>query len=95
MSKVKGRAKYLLMLPRSVKAAAQRLAAEDGVSLNQFIAVAIAEKIGAVETAAAILRQRAGDATPEDLLIFVRNAPNVPPVEGDELQKAGVLRRSR
>ena len=85
MTKVKGRAKYPLMLPRSVKAAAQRLAAEDGVSLNQFIAVAVAEKIGAVETAAAFLRQRAGDSRPEDLLAFTRNAPDVPPLDGDEL----------
>ena len=79
MSKTKGRAKYPLVLLRSVKAAAHRLATEDGVSLNQFIAVAVAEKIGAVETAAEFLRRRAGDSKPEDLLTFVRNAPDVPP----------------
>ncbi len=55
------------------------------MSLNQFIAVAAAEKIGAVETAAAFLQQRAGDARPEDLLAFTRNAPDVPPLDGDEL----------
>lgn len=37
---------YPLKLPASVKAAAARLAKIDGVSLNQFIAVAVAEKIG-------------------------------------------------
>jgi hypothetical protein len=42
---------YALKLPHSVKNAAQRLAAVDGVSLNQFIAVAVAEKIGAIESA--------------------------------------------
>lgn len=42
---------YPLKLPMSVKAAAQRLAKEDGVSLNQWIAVTIAQKIGVVETA--------------------------------------------
>jgi hypothetical protein len=51
---------YPLKLPASVKSAAQQLAREDGVSLNQWIAVAVAEKIGAVETAAAFLRRRAG-----------------------------------
>jgi predicted HicB family RNase H-like nuclease len=35
---------YPLKLPASVKAAAQRLAREDGVSLNQWIAAAVAEK---------------------------------------------------
>jgi hypothetical protein len=46
------RATYPLKLPTSVKNAAQRLAKEDGVSLNQWIAVAVAQKVGVVETAA-------------------------------------------
>jgi hypothetical protein len=46
------RATYPLKLPISIKKAAQRLAKEDGVSLNQWIAVAVAEKVGVVETAA-------------------------------------------
>jgi predicted HicB family RNase H-like nuclease len=40
------KATYPLKLPLSVKKAAQRLAKEDGVSLNQWIAAAVAEKIG-------------------------------------------------
>ena len=51
---------YPLKLPRSIKAAAERLAREDGVSLNQWIAAAVAEKVGSVEAAALFLRQRAG-----------------------------------
>ena len=46
------KATYLLKLPVSIKKAAQRLAKEDGVSLNQWIAVAVAEKVRVVETAA-------------------------------------------
>ena len=42
--------------------AAQRLANEDGVSLNQWIAVAVAEKVGLVETAAEFFKKRAGRA---------------------------------
>ncbi|SMF96113.1 HicB family protein [Methylomagnum ishizawai] len=38
---------YPLRLPTSVKAAAEKLAREDGVSLNQFVATAIAEKLAA------------------------------------------------
>lgn len=75
---------YPLKLPVSVKAAAQRLAREDGVSLNQWIASAVAEKIGAVETAAEFLRRRAGKAKPSDLLPFLDAAKDEPPAAGDE-----------
>ena len=79
------KASYPLKLPASIKAAAQRLAKEDGVSLNQWISVAIAQKIGAVETAADYLKTRAGDAAPADLLPLLDRARTEPPVPGDEL----------
>jgi hypothetical protein len=41
---------YPLKLPNSVKNAAAELAKIDGVSLNQFIAAAVAEKVGALRT---------------------------------------------
>lgn len=75
---------YPLKLPTSIKTAAAELAREEGVSLNQFIAAAVAEKIGVLRTTAEFLRERAGDAKPEDLLRYVRAAPRVPPVPGDE-----------
>ncbi len=53
------KATYPLKLPASVKAAAARLAKEDGVSLNQWIASAVAQKVGAAETAAEFFRKRA------------------------------------
>jgi hypothetical protein len=68
----------------SIKAAAHRLAKEDGVSLNQWIAVAVAGKIGSVETAADFLRRRAGDARPSDLLDFSDRAGDEAPVRSDE-----------
>ena len=74
-----------LKLPASIKAAAARLAKEDGVSLNQWITAAVAQKIGAVETAADFIKRRAGDARPEDLKVFLANAPDVPPEPGDEI----------
>jgi hypothetical protein len=79
------RPSYPLKLPMSVKTAAQRLAKEDGVSLNQWIAVAVAEKIGAVETAASFLSRRAGTAKPADLLPFLDNAGKEPPPAGDDI----------
>ena len=39
------KATYPLKLPASIKAAAARLAKEDGVSLNQWITAAVAQKI--------------------------------------------------
>jgi hypothetical protein len=78
------KATYPLKLPASIKAAAARLAREDGVSLNQWIASAVAQKVGVVETASVFLRRRSGDATPEDLKAFLAAAPDVPPLPGDE-----------
>jgi hypothetical protein len=59
---------YPLKLPNSVKNAAAELARIDGVSLNQFIAAAVAEKVGALRTAGEFLQQRAGSARPKDLI---------------------------
>ena len=77
------KATYPLKLPLSIKKAAQRLAKEDGVSLNQWIAVAVAEKVGVVETAAEFFKRRAGRATGERLLKFLRGAPRVVPEPQD------------
>ena len=75
---------YPLKLPHSVKAAAERLAKEDGVSLNQFIATAVAEKIGTLNTVDLFLVQRSDKQVPADLIPFLNNAPDVDPVAGDE-----------
>jgi hypothetical protein len=74
---------YPLKLPSSVKTAAARLAKADGVSLNQFIAVAVAEKVGVMETAQEFLQRRAGKSKPKDLLKFLRKAGREQPVETD------------
>ena len=78
------KASYPLKLPASVKAAAARLAKEDGVSLNQWISVAIAQKIGVVETAADFLSRRAGKARAADMLPFLDKAKREAPPVGDE-----------
>lgn len=75
---------YPLKLPASIKEAAARLAREDGVSLNQWIASGVAQKVGAVETAAEFFRRRAGSARPEDLHRFLAAAPDAPPALADE-----------
>lgn len=79
------RSSYPLKMPNSVKAAAARLAKADGVSLNQFIATAVAEKVGAIETATEFLRRRAANAKPADLMRYLRGAPAKPPSRDDAL----------
>jgi hypothetical protein len=78
------KATYPLKLPASVKAAAQRLAKQDGVSLNQWIASAVAQKVGVVETAGELLRKRAERATGQGLKHFLDRAADEPPPPGDE-----------
>ena len=71
---------YPLKLPASIKAAASCLAREDGVSLNQWIAAAVAEKTGSIETAAAFFARRAEGAgrTDPDLAMWLGRVPDSP-----------------
>ena len=48
---MKNQSTYPLRLPRSVKAEVERRAKEDGISVNQFVATAVAEKLAAMGTA--------------------------------------------
>ena len=41
---------YPLRLPKSLKEEVAKLAKRDGTSINQFIAIAVAEKVSALET---------------------------------------------
>ena len=82
--KTVARTSYPLKLPESLKNAAQRLARQDGVSLNQWISVAVAQKIGAVETAAEFFKRRAGTSRPGDMVPLLENARDEPPAPGDE-----------
>jgi len=77
------KATYPLKLPLSIKRAAERLAKEDGVSLNQWIASAVAQKVGVAETAAEFFKERAGGATGSGLMKFLRNAPKAAPEPED------------
>jgi hypothetical protein len=52
---------YALRLLSSLKAEAEKFAREDGATLNQFINLAVAEKLAALKTDS-LLRERAGRA---------------------------------
>ena len=72
-------ATYLLELPASIKKAAGEFAAREGVSLSQFIAAAVAEKVGRLRTAREFLRGCMDTMKPKDLLEYLRRAPETAP----------------
>ena len=78
-------------LPRLLGNAARRLAEEDGVSLNQWVSIAVAQKISSVETAEAFFKRRPQGADQVDFLEILRDAPDRTPDPGDELASANVL----
>ena len=79
---------FPLKLPMSVKAAPERLAREDGVTLDLWISTAVAQKVGAVESAADFFSRKAGDSVPADLLPFLNEAADEAPAPGDELPES-------
>lgn len=79
------KATYPLKLPASVKQAAERLARRDGVSLNQWIAAAVAEKVGVMQTAEAFFAERGQSGSAEDLLAILAKVRDVEPAEQDRI----------
>jgi uncharacterized protein (DUF1778 family) len=77
------KANYALRLQPSLKSAAERIAAAEGTSLNQFINVAVAEKLSALETEE-FFRKRAAKGDAEAFLRFLDEAGNEAPGVGDE-----------
>lgn len=75
---------YPLRLPRSVKMAVEKLAKEEGVSLNQFVATAVAEKLTAMNTAN-FFADRKSRADFEAFRSILTRDGGQPPREGDEL----------
>jgi hypothetical protein len=71
-------------IPESLLNRAEELAREDGVSLDIWITSALAQKIGAVETAEEFFKRRAAGAD-GNLKRYLDMVPNVPPDPGDEL----------
>ncbi|MDP3241238.1 MAG: hypothetical protein Q8M69_12490 [Reyranella sp.] len=55
------------------------------MSLNQWISVAVARKIGVVETKADFLKRRSGDARGHDMLTFFEAARRERLPAGDEV----------
>ena len=73
-----------LILPNSVHRHIKEIAAQDGVSINQFISSAVSEKISAIITEN-YLAQRASRADRTEFMKILDNVPERPPLPGDEL----------
>lgn len=80
---------YPLRLPKSVKAEAEALCKADGTSLNQFVAIAVAEKIAVLRTAA-FFEERRQRSTGKALEALLNRTDGEPPREGDELPEGYV-----
>jgi len=84
---------YPLRLPRSLKKAVERQSKEDGTSINQFVATAVAEKLSALQTAE-FFTDRKTRANFEALDKIMRRRGGSPPRAGDEMPRGKKLARS-
>ena len=75
---------FPLRLSESIKRVAEDLTRADGVSLNQFIATAVAEKVSALNTAA-YFRSRAARADRARFDQVLARLGSLPPQAGDEV----------
>jgi hypothetical protein len=74
--------RYPLRLPRSLKQAVERLSKEDGTSINQFVATAVAEKVSALRTAR-FFEDRKARADFKAFDKIMKRHGGQPPREGD------------
>ena len=73
-----------LRLPNSLHDRVRKLAEAEGVSINQFVSTAVAEKMSALMTSD-YLAERAARGSRERFEAALRQFPDVPPFEEDEI----------
>lgn len=71
-------------IPKSLHNQLRELANEEGISINQFVMLAIAEKIASLKTVE-YLEKRAERGSREQLLSILAKVPDVEPDEHDQL----------
>ncbi len=83
--------KFPLRLMPSVRSTAERFSKQEGVSLNQFINVAVAERLARLEHEEWVRNRAPVKASDIDrALEFLDSLPNLPPEPGDELPEGYV-----
>lgn len=50
---------YPLRLPRSIRTGVERMSKQDGISINQFVSIAVAEKLAMMQAQAFFAERRA------------------------------------
>lgn len=50
---------YPLRLPRSIRAGVERMSKEDGITINQFVSIAVAEKLAMIQAQAHFVERSA------------------------------------
>jgi hypothetical protein len=73
-----------LRLPKSLYNQLRELAKAEGISMNQFVTLAVAEKIATLTTLD-YLEERAQRGSREKLLAVLTKAPDVEPEDYDKL----------
>lgn len=73
-----------LRLPNSLHKAAKKIAKKDHVSMNQFVALAVAEKLASLETEN-LLAEKAKKGSRKKFLKVLASAPDIEPEEFDKL----------
>ncbi len=79
------RSNFALRLQPSLLEEARKLAEREGVALNQFINVAVAEKLSAMRTESYFAERAARADIPKALEVLKRAGVGNPPVKGDAL----------
>ena len=73
-----------LRLPESLHRTLKTAAEHDGVSVNQFISLAVAEKLSALQTYD-LIAERAKNSSPERFFAAMALVPEGEVIPGDEL----------
>jgi len=73
-----------LTLPQSMQEQVEALSQKEGISINEFITLAVAEKLATLATAD-YLAERAKRGSREKLLAVLAKAPDVEPEDYDKL----------
>jgi hypothetical protein len=75
---------YPLRLPRSLRAGVERMSKQDGTSINQFVRIAVAEKLAMLQAEDYFVeRQARADLAAFDQIM--RRQTGAAPREGDEV----------
>lgn len=72
-----------IRIPNSLHASIKDLAQKDDISINQFIASAVAEKVAAINTAD-IIEERAKSGNKDKFLDVLKKVPDVEPSDYDK-----------